>query len=532
MLRRTERLAIENKKSKETFSVIQNWIEDEVKVKTEQVHRGIAAAALRADDTVVFWDSLNQAIQSAKRERGVQHPAYLAMSGLKLHGSGNAKAVKDRANQLREVMRASHLASDSLAKDWSKLFFETVALDEPDPTEEALKELTWQLIDAHMMKGDSTMLPDHLAADATTAYERTKNDPKPLVTDRQNWIDCDRLWSMGFPLADSRLTRTNVHVDLTKKQPMVMSWFLYQVRDNYFEWLQIDHFVRDDDVDPKQWKLAKQIRRTTNRRRGGELYEIAKDGWDEIDAEIEKADESGDLKRRLAIRALSGRDRESLELAIELVRSDKTAENYAILAEAARHAGDAKLMYKSAAKAIELDPYVVGPPAVRALAAKLLAPDERQELRFGVSAIVPEIYKPGQLVELGAGDLAVCCWHPTPSSIAGAWHSPTDKEDALETGVEAFVKMRDQMFGAKLVRRQQRTIGGQPAIELVFLGTGINGAAMPNGQGGPMYQRFLFIKRKQDLVTFFIGAGRNEFVQRDSEFGQVMRSIKFHPSTL
>ena len=67
------------------------------------------------------------------------------------------------------------------------------------------------------------------------------------------------------------------------------------------------------------------------------------------------------------------------------------------------------------------------------------------------------------------------------------------------------------MFSAKLVRPQDRTVDGLPAIELVFLGLGVNGVAMQTGGGEPTYQRFVFVKRKEDLVILFIGASRRSF---------------------
>jgi len=519
-----EQLATDGTGSDENYRILLQWLIDETSSKDIRTYLAMAMTSHRLNDIGTVWESANQASRLYQNKFGTKHPIAVALVGLRYQLSDRQEKVVEELRQLEELIRADHFRNDELVQRWSVIARESIQAPADDAITESLKNSTWQVQHSLTIESDPEPLARIMAANATRRIVRVVGDDPHAMTIRgDDWIESERLWSLGGPAAQGRLTRTNVKVNLVPETPTVTSWFVKNFADGFYEWVQQDVFVKSTDTPPKEWKVVKQTSRVTKLLIGGQTFDIQRDGWTELDAKVAEAKQSASTLAQARSLFFANRFKEAIEAAHQLVLEDDNAFAHARLAELTHSIADVKLLRDAMRRAVELDPMVAGPPGLRGFAAQMLAAIDPVKVTENIAVFPPSFYRRAPNVLLAAGESGLAAWQPTDDSLIGIVRLPKPDEDdggSLGEGVDAIIKSRETSLKVKLLRRATRQLDGFKAEEFVQQGAGI-GRAMGSGTL-PTLQRFVIIERDKDLLLFFVSSYQNVFEMRDAEFEQFL----------
>jgi len=318
------------------------------------------------------------------------------------------------------------------------------------------------------------------------------------------------------------------------------SRFVLRRPDVSFGWIQNDVFRKEPDDSPELWKVIKQDWRLVFLITGPETFDIEKNGWDSLDRRVEDAIAGGDVREKLYSLMAASRLGEALQVAKQICAEEPAgwtnidrAFAHTRLAEIAQWCGDTETLIAAAKRAVELDPMVPGPPAIRAIAAKSSFASEPFEFAKNASVRVPSFYRFASTKLLAAGESGRASWQPTDDSLVGIVELSLQGDVSLRDYITSIIESRKVAYSAQTIRRTERRIDGFPVEEFVQRGLGA-GRAITNS-GRPTIQRFTLIDRSGkdsdgkptgDRILTFVTAYEDDFAMREAEYEQFLQSMK------
>ncbi len=517
------------------FQYLHDWLVNRIRSKTDTVWRTAAACAWRAGDVQAADEARRESQTLHQWRHGCPHPIDVALQVLSSAQRGDVNESGQSMRLLGQLALARHWNDDSSISYWvdqasSAIDASTMPADASEVSRDdadALIQLTWDMQSALMLDGSTELFAKLLADDAVRMDRRSPDDPRPLVVDREPWLDSEIVQCMAGPISGNRLTRTDVLVSGSSSQPLVTSEFVFELPSGHFRWMQLDEFRRGSDELP--FRLIKQTVQVLYMFYRGKEFNVQRDGWIALDASVQIAREKKDKSLEIDALSFAGRRQEAYEACEAYANEVNTAGAFVRLAESARdiHRGD--WMRAAATRAIELDPMIVGPPYIRALATQQSMTDEHHAFPQGLQVKVPKFYRPSQIELLGSAS-GIVVWQPTPDSLVGILTIPrpetNDGTNGFEKTVDDLRANRESAMSLTTVRQRRFSVDGHPAAEFVQRGNGIGRAMQAAGQGQATLQRFVLIERSDDILTLLVSAYENEFVNRDSEFEQVLRTLE------
>jgi hypothetical protein len=541
ILNKIESMATDGTSELVTYNTLLDWMNSNIRQKTERTYRAASMCAFRAERTAECWEALKQATQMHEVEHGYRHPIDLAISAMLLFRGSNKETALNQLRQINQIMLGDKWNSNPQTSSWVNLVRDSLELPKPDSVFETLAKKTWDVQYSLLIKGDSVPLADSLADNAIRVVRRVPGDDKhAATTKRQDWITSERIWAMGGHASLVELTRTSCNLSTDSNTPVMTSRFVLTRPDVIFGWIQNDIFRKDPDVAPELWKVIKQDWRLVFLKTGPETFDIDKNGWDALDRRVEDAIAGGDVREKLYCLMAASRLSEALQAAKQICNDEQTvwrnsdrAFAQTHLAEIAQWCGDTETLIAAAKRAVELDPMVPGPPAIRAIAAKSSFASKPFEFAKRASVRVPSFYRNASTKLLAAGESGRASWQPTDDSLVGIVELPLQPDLSLQDYITSIIESRKVAYSAQMIRRTGRQIDGYPVEEFVQRGLGV-GRAITNS-GRPTIQRFTLIDRSSkdsdgdaigDRILVFLTAYEDDFAMREAEYEQFLLSMK------
>lgn len=529
-LGRIESEASKGKESSDTFRTVYAWLKEEYSLKNERIHRVSAMTAYRAEDLEAALASRNKADRLYFEKNGSHHPIDLALELLIAKQLGNADSLTSHRAEIEQIMLASHWRENKNSMRWWAEVRDALPGPKLDATAQQLSQTVWHVTNELITAANIQPLRDQLAENCVRIAQRNEDDPRTRVeTDRETWLETEKIWYLSGPPSHLRLVRTSANVDMKAKQPSVTSRFVLEVPDGFYAWVQRDFFLPDNEIEPKNWKITRRIVRNETSKIHDETFQMDQDGIASLNEKVEQAKTRGDPREVVLYLTLAGRNKEALKAAWEAAEQDPSAAWFAKITEFAYFARDPAAMRKAAIRAIELDPSVNGPPFVRALAARKHLNDEPVKLPDGINVRLPSFFRPVPRELLNVADPGTGQWMPSSDSLVGIQRlDVAQKKIALENLAQSIIIARENSYGINLISRGRRMVGGQKAVDFVSAGRGIGRAVLlGGGVGRTTVQRFVIVRHEDTFFLILVTAYESEFPLRNAEFEQVLNTIEF-----
>jgi WD40 repeat protein len=511
ILKEARKLAAVGDRQTTEYAAIQNWMQKNVQLPTEETNRILAMVAMHTGDNKTVWDAVKLAARSYRRQHGSKHPIDVAMAALLLQREGNEALALAGREQLEQLVLSGHWKADSETSAWATLVRQEVDMPDQEASFMILAKQTWEIEFAQRLKGDVSLLDTALAENAAIEIRPFAGDDSTGVrASRTEWLACERLWNQGSRIG-MKLVREKVSIQSDEDVAVVTSNFVQEFPEGYVAWIQDDTFSKRQSDRPADWKIEKRQCRTTRFRYRDQSHDMAGDGIGRITQVADKEPQT-DLKFHLL--RLSGRNREAFELASQVAANSNQASDHVELLRSAYGIFDAATMQEACDRALELDPNAAGPPMLRVVATNKFAENTAIDLGNGIRVKPPKFFRTASNELLNAGEQGAATWAPTNDSLVGITTMP--KQTTLDDVFQSMLDMRIDGFGAVLLERGELTVDGFPAKQFAIGGAGIGRAFAPGGK--PMIQRFVLVEREKDLVVLLVSAFEEVFVIRDSEF--------------